>query len=208
MVDDVSGSSWSHIDGLAVAGPKAGEQLTILPLQTTTWGAWLEAHPSTTVIDIETGFQNQYREDVELGRDALRGAFLTTLGELDERLAAGELVIGVLAGSEALAFPLAAQAGAPMQGEVDGVPVVILEDGAGVPSLAYHRALSDGRVLQFERLDGAVYDVETGTRWSPSGLGLAGELAGVQLTFVTSFFTEWYGWAAFHPETGIFGAGL
>ena len=78
----------------------------------------------------------------------------------------------------------------------------------GAPSLAYHRALSDGRVLRFERRDGAIHDVETGTRWSPSGLGLAGELAGVQLTFVTSFFTEWYGWAAFHPETGIYGAAL
>ncbi len=31
-----------------------------------------------------------------------------------------------------------------------------------------------------------------------------GELAGLQLTFVTSFFTEWYGWAAFHPETAIY----
>ncbi len=90
---------------------------------------------------------------------------------------------------------------------MDGLPVVILEDAEGVPSLAYHRALSDGRVLQFERLDGAVYDVETGTRWSPTGLGLAGELAGVQLPFVTSFFTEWYGWAAFHPETTIYADG-
>ena len=203
MVDDATGTTWGHLDGLAVAGPLAGEQLTIVPLQMTTWGAWLVAQPSTTVIDIDTGYQ--YREQVRLGQDALRGAFLDTLGELDARLPAGELVIGVLAGSEALAFPLAAQAGAPMQAEVDGVPVVILEDAAGAPSLAYHRALSDGRVLSFERLDGVVYDVETGTLWSPSGLGLEGELAGVQLTFVTSFFTEWYGWAAFHPETEIYG---
>jgi hypothetical protein len=114
----------------------------------------------------------------------------------------------VLAGSAALAFPLAAQGGAPMQAQVDGVPVVILEDAEGVPSLAYHRMLSDGRVLNFERVDGAIYDAETRTRWSPSGLGLEGELAGVQLTFVTSFFTEWYGWAAFHPETDIYGVRL
>ena len=178
----------------------------ILPLQMTTWGAWLAAHPTTTVIDINTGYQ--YREEVRLGQDALRGAFLDTLGELDGQLPAGELVIGVLAGSEAMAFPLAAQGDAPMQAEVDGVPVVILEDAEELPSLAYHRALSDDRVLSFERRDGAVYDVETGTSWSPSGMGLAGKLAGVQLTFVTSFFTEWYGWAAFHPESGIYRAEL
>jgi hypothetical protein len=34
-----------------------------------------------------------------------------------------------------------------------------------------------------------------------------GELEGVQLAFVTSFLTEWYGWAAFHPETTIYEAG-
>ncbi len=206
MVDDATGSTWGHLDGLALAGPLEGERLTILPLQMTTWESWLAAHPSTTVLDIDTGYE--YRQQVQLGRDALRGAFLETLGELDAQLPAGELVIGVLAGSEAMAFPLAAQGGAPMQAEVDGVPVVILEDAEGVPSLAYHRALSDGRVLSFERSDGAIHDVETGTRWSPSGLGLEGELAGVQLTFVTSFFTEWYGWAAFHPETAIYAVGL
>ena len=36
------------------------------------------------------------------------------------------------------------------------------------------------------------------------GLAIEGEFAGVQLAFVTSFFTEWYGWAAFHPETSIY----
>jgi hypothetical protein len=34
-----------------------------------------------------------------------------------------------------------------------------------------------------------------------SDLAVEGELAGAQLTFGTSFFTEWYGWAAFHPDT-------
>ena len=202
MVDDQTGTTWGHLDGVAVAGSLQGAQLEILPLQLTTWGAWLEANPETTVIDIATGYQ--YRDQVVLGRDALRGGFLNTLDGLDQRLPAGELVIGVLAGSAAMAFPIEMGLEGPLQAEVDGIPVVILEDADGAPSLAYHRALSDGRVLSFERAAGSVYDVETGTRWSASGLGLEGELAGVQLTFVTSFFTEWYGWAAFHPETTIF----
>ncbi len=62
-------------------------------------------------------------------------------------------------------------------------------------------------MLDFERRDGAVLDVQTGSRWNASGLAVEGEQAGVQLAFVTSFLTEWYGWAAFHPDTTIFDSG-
>ena len=66
-----------------------------------------------------------------------------------------------------------------MHSDVDGVPVVILADAEGEPSLAYHRALTDGTVLDFERSDdGAVRDEQTGSRWTSSGLAVDGELAG------------------------------
>jgi hypothetical protein len=114
-------------------------------------------------------------------------------------------VIGVLAGDGVRAFPLqSAPLDAPMQDLVGGVPLVILEDAGGIPSVAYHRALTDGRVLDFVRREGRVFDVQTGSRWNSAGRAVEGDLAGVQLSFVTSFFTEWYGWAAFHPETTIY----
>ncbi len=206
MWDEATGSAWSHLDGVALAGPLEGEQLAILPLQTTTWAAWVEEHPDTTVPSIDTGYD--YRR-VSLGRAGISGTFRDTLDGVDPRLPENELVIGVLAGEEAVAFPIDAASGAPMQGAVGGVPVVVLEDAGGSPSLAYHRALSDGRVLDFEWStdeNGAtiIVDAQTGSRWSSAGLAVEGELVGVQLTFVTSFLTEWYGWAAFHPETAIY----
>lgn len=203
MVEDHTSSVWSHLDGSALAGELAGSQLQILPLQTTTWGAWLAEHPASTTVSMDTG--HSYSQQVTLGRAGLRGVFVDTLDEIDPRLPESEIVIGVLAGGAAVAFPVnAAPGGAPMQQVVGDVPVVILEDAAGVPALAYHALLTDGRILQFERRGGAVYDTHTGSRWNSSGLAVEGELAGVQLAFVTSFFTEWYGWAAFHPETAIF----
>ena len=204
MVDDGTGSTWSHLDGSALAGEMAGEQLAIRALQTTTWGAWLEEHPQTTTVGIDTGYN--YRNVTSLGREGLRGGFIATLDGIDTRLSEGALVIGVIAGDGAVAFPIdAAPTSAPMQDSVGGVPVVVLEDSNGDPALAYHRLLTDGRVLDFERRDGAIYDLQTGSRWASSGLAVEGELTGVQLAFVTSFFTEWYGWAAFHPDTTIYG---
>lgn len=188
MVDDQTGTVWSHLDGVALDGPLAGAHLEVLPLQTTTWAAWREQWPDTTTPDLNTGFV--YRR-VQIAGSGLSRTFLDTLDGVDGRLRDNELVIGVLAGDEARAFPLReAPPEAPMQDTVGGVPIVVLEDSAGIPAAAYHRALSDGRVLDFELSDGAARDLETGSRWNASGLAVEGELAGVQLTFVTSFFTE------------------
>lgn len=204
MWDDRTGSVWSHLDGRAIGGELAGEALEVLPLQTTTWGAWVADHPGTTVIDIDTGFE--YRERVSLGGGGLGRTFADSLDGIDERLPVNELVLGVLVGQQATAFRIEGiRDDVPLAVEVAGVPLVILADAAGEPSLAYHRALTDGRVLDFERVDGAVRDLQTGSRWTSSGLATEGELAGVQLTFVTSFLSEWYGWAAFHPDTSIEG---
>ena len=177
----------------------------MLPLQTTTWAAWVADHPETTVIALDTGYR--YRKQVNLANAGLGRTFQDSLDGIDERLPVNELVIGVLVGQQATAFPVESiRESLPLHAEVGGIPLVILADTEGEPSLAYHRALTDGRVLDFERGEnGTLTDAQTGSRWTSSGLAIEGELAGVQLTFVTSFLSEWYGWAAFHPDTTIEG---
>ena len=216
MLDEQTGSVWSHLDGRAVAGPLAGEQLRVLPLQTTTWGAWLAEHPNSTTPDVletelawvanfEETAGRPFEDRLVLGDDELGTSFRDSLDGIDPRLPANQVIIGAIAGDEARAFPIEGPADdAPIQDTLGGVPIVILENGDGSPSLAYHRVLSDGRVLTFSRRDGAVYDLETGSRWSPGGLAIEGALGGVQLSFVTSFVSEWYGWAAFNPTTSIY----
>lgn len=206
MLDDLTDSVWSHIDGLAVSGEMTGKQLPILPLVTIRWDDWLAQHPDTTVTTIDTEYLNFYRDVTALGREGIRQTFRATLEEIDTRLPESELVIGVLAGKAAMAFPIdRAGAAQPMQATVDGVPIVVLELDDGTATLAYHRLLTDGTILDFERDGGTIIDTNTGSVWNSSGAAIAGPLAGVQLAFVTSFFTEWYGWAAFYPNTTIFG---
>jgi hypothetical protein len=57
MIDDRTGTVWSHLDGVAVAGELEGTQLPIRALQTTTWGSWVEEHPETTVPAVDTGYR-------------------------------------------------------------------------------------------------------------------------------------------------------
>ena len=56
MLDDRTGTVWSHLDGRAVAGELEGTQLEIRALQTTAWASWLAEHPETTVPAVDTGY--------------------------------------------------------------------------------------------------------------------------------------------------------
>ena len=58
----------------------------------------------------------------------------------------------------------------PAQADVGDVPIVLLEEADGQPSLAFHRMLSDGRVLDFFRRGADIVDAQTGSRWGPSDL--------------------------------------
>ena len=46
--------------------------------------------------------------------------------------------------------------------------------------------------------------MESGSGWDACVIGGRGDLTGVQTAVGTSLFAEWYGWAAFHPDTTIY----
>lgn len=57
--DHDTGSIWSQPTGEAIAGPRTGERVELLPSEFTTWGSWLAAHPETLALDAPgrpTGF--------------------------------------------------------------------------------------------------------------------------------------------------------
>lgn len=51
--DHETGSVWSQPLGAALAGPRAGTSVELIPSQLTTWGAWLESQPETTVLAVK-----------------------------------------------------------------------------------------------------------------------------------------------------------
>ena len=53
--DHSSGSIWSQPLGEAIAGPRKGQTVELLPSQFTTWGAWREEHPDTLALDAPAG---------------------------------------------------------------------------------------------------------------------------------------------------------
>lgn len=64
MFDEETGSLWSTLEGRPVVGElvNRGIELTARPVVTTTWGEWKAAHPSTTVLSLDTGHERDYAE--------------------------------------------------------------------------------------------------------------------------------------------------
>ena len=68
MYDDRTGSLWSQFRGQPLHGARVDEApLAVLPLELVPWAVWLERNPQTTVLDLATGFERDYRVGAAYG---------------------------------------------------------------------------------------------------------------------------------------------
>ncbi len=208
MADRQTGSVWTHFDGSVLTGTLANSDihLEIAPLVHTTWADWTALHPQTTVLDWYVEFANSYRE-VDPGRGGLGPGFQNTILNWDDRLAENELVLGANVGAEYRAYVLADYGNGleVVNDSLSGIPVAVFIDSQSDYALAF-QAVLDGQQLEFVSDGNQISDLTTGSVWGLDGKAISGPLAGMELEFVTSFVTEWYGWAAYHPETSIYGS--
>lgn len=207
MDDRQTGSVWTHYGGAILSGPLAntGIALQIQPMLQTTWSEWQVLHPDTLVLDLYAQFANHYRQNYQPGRAGLRPGFQQTVLNWDERLQESELVLGANLCGQYRAYVLADFSGglSIVNDTLDGVPIVIFVDNSSAYALAFQASVNE-QLLIFSVMDAVIVD-DAGNAWDISGTAINGPLAGTNLLFVTSFVTEWYGWAAYHPDTSIYG---
>ena len=124
-----------------------------------------------------------------------------------------DLVVGVVVGAEARAYPvnlLWGESAHTVNDELGGAPIAVaLCPLAGVAS-AFERGsgkdtLDLGHVSEV-RLDTLVlYDKRTGSQWGLlSGEAFAGPLAGRRLDRLPTLFTTWGRWKTLHPATTVY----
>ena len=135
LYDQVDNALWSQVKLEAISGPFAGQSLTHLPFELTTFGQWKRGHPDGKVMTFNTG----HRRDYHRNGYADRGYFATDeiwfpISRHDDRMGVKERVVGVRLGSVARAYPLAAIEAAPgheINDEVGGQTIKLRADGDG-----------------------------------------------------------------------------
>ncbi len=134
MYDLVSRSVFDTFTGEAVTGPlrEAGIRLEQVTVVASTWGAWKEANPATTIVAEDGGIGFVYRLDPLGGRDDAGPIF--PVGDVDPRLPVQELVVGVeLGDGVVVAFAKDAALEALEQGSrVVFGDVTVVADGTGL----------------------------------------------------------------------------
>jgi hypothetical protein len=204
MFDRETGTLWTQVDGKALRGPLVGSRLIEVPAMQTTWKTWKKLHPDTLVLQKPGPLPGSNYEDYF--RDPSKRGLFGTQG--DRRLGGKDKVVGVHEGTDAVAIPESLlQKERVVQFSLAGSPAVVMY-GADEKTPAVYRAVADGKKLSFRarKRDGqtVIEDAETGSVWSPlEGKAVSGLLKGKQLERVPYFYSFWYAWSAYRPETRL-----
>lgn len=109
MYDITTYSAVDTFTGEAISGPlfDAGVTLKQTTVVTSTWGAWRETHPNTTIIAEDGGIGRSYPPNPLRGRDDSGPIF--PVGDVDPRLGVHDVVLGVMnADGTPVGFPVGA----------------------------------------------------------------------------------------------------
>ena len=224
MWDRQTESWWQQLTGEAIAGRLAGARLRVVPAQIVSWGVFADAYPDGLVLDRPSA-RRPYGSNPYVGYDAPNLPPFLYRSPTDPRLPPKERVAAVEINGQAVAFPYSRLAEEQVvHYEVGGEPLVVffqfgatsalgaasIAQAADVGSTGVFRPSLDGRALTFapsEADGGAAFrDNETGSGWSILGAAVSGPLAGGRLPRLEAQDHFWFAWAAFKPDTLVYGS--
>ncbi len=225
MNDRQTGTYWSQATLEAIIGPLAGRRLRFLPAQIVSWGDWRATHPTGRVLSQDTGFDRPYGQNPYQGYDSPGNDPFRYTGDPDPRLPAIARVLGVGVWGRQVAFPYeelearAVDGFAAVQTRVGGQGVVVFwKEGTtsalDQPEIATSRAVGSATAyaprsgdlrLHFQAVPGGFVDRETRSRWDLFGRAVSGPLRGSELRPLPAVDHFWFSWAAFFPQTDVYG---
>ena len=101
MYDHQTDTLWSQFLSRGVEGPLTGVQLEIVPAIQTTWGQWVQLYPETKAL----ADRSRIRGNAYAGYFGDDSAGIMGETNSDARLPRKELVLGLVLGESAIAYP-------------------------------------------------------------------------------------------------------
>ncbi len=216
MWDDLTQSLWQQLTGEGIVGAHTGALLDIVPSQLVGYGAFKAQYPAGEVLSTGGGV---YGRNPYVGYDSSTTPFLFR-GAPDPRLPATERVLAWAVDDHSIAFPFSRLSAERVvnasfadrdvavfwqPGAYSALDAARIDQSYDTGMAALFDRNIDGRTLTFQIDEDAITDAETGSVWNIFGSAVSGELAGAHLRALNAFPHFWFAWAAFHPDTEVYG---
>ena len=216
MYDRRTNTLWNQFTGVPAAGPLAGfeARLELLPVVTTTWSEWFNAHPDTTVLDVETGLYPGRFYESEWNDRSIYFSYrespttMFPVWQTSDELATKNHVIGLNIGHQARAYPLETlRKERVVNDELGGVPLVMVTTGH-LGSRAYERGERTFILEEGDAPDTSVITDSEGQTWRVEENALVNlENPSQLLPRIPSHNAYWFGWYSFYPGTDVYRTG-
>ncbi len=221
MYDRQTETWWQQADGRGLAGRYAGDRLEFIPAPLVSWGEFKAAYPDGSVLSRNTGHSRDYGRNPYAGYDAAGGSpFLYRGPAIPGALAPMTRVLTLELDGETVAYPygvleerrvvndrVAGRAVAVLwiPGTASPLDAARIDQGRDVGSARAFEGGSGVGTVTLEWSDGAFRDRETGSEWDARGRAVSGPRTGAMLIPLAAVDHFWFSWAAFKPETRIYG---
>ena len=218
MYDRATETLWSQLLGEPVIGPLAdsGIKLRFFPVVVTTWGEWLEQHPDTTVLSLETGAYPARLYEPESDPRSLYFDYRADLDTMfpvwnrDLRLDTKDEVLTLSISDEHKAYPVdLLRRERVVNDDVGGSQVVVIASSASADARVYERV---GQRFELPTGDPAIDGLPTllidsdGAGWRVTEDALINTAEPSQtLLRIPSHYAFWFGWYVFRPDTLVYG---
>lgn len=225
MFDRETETWWQQFTGQGIAGDYNETFLDLIPSQVIGFAQFAEQYPDGLVMSRETGASRGYGVNPYNGLDDnANGVIGLFNGQYDPRLPDRSRVLAVNIDDTFIAYPFGVLRDEIVindtistsdvvafwqPGVASALDTRIIDEGRDIGTAAlYSRMLEDGTVLTFawDSASNTLRDNETGSTWNLFGEAIAGELEGEQLRLLIAAPHYWFAWAAFHPETVVYGS--
>ncbi len=192
------------------ADGNTARELELLPVIETTWREWKKLYPNAPVISKNTGVNRNYTQYPynNYRVENTNPLFPLRTRQIDTRFLPKHTLLGLRIGDQEKAYPFSRLDGKPVVNDTfNGLDLVIVSNLPERLAIPYERQVN-GQILTF-RVTGtepfAMEDDQTQTTWNIMGEATSGPLAGSQLKQIPAHNAFWFAWAAFWPQTLVFG---
>ena len=188
MMDEETGSLWSHLLGESVQGELLGSKLHTISSVITSWEDWKATYPNTVVMIMPGRLRGQ-----EYDRTFYRSH------------RSKPFVIGYAHNGASKHYPFKTLRKHPLLNESvsDTELLLYFEENTGA-AWAFRRTVDD-RTLTFFSDNGTIVDNETNSIWDPrSGKSTSGVLKGTKLEPVVVIPSYEFAWKKFHPNSRVY----